>query len=83
MYSVSAEKISVLVCDDMAYIGRLYCSMLNNSESCQCVGTAENERDTITMVEKLHPDIILLDVQMDSIDSGLKLIPQIDRKSVV
>lgn len=74
---MSAGKISVLVCDDMAYIGKLYCSMLNNSEGCQCVGTAENERDTIAMVRKLHPDIILLDVQMDFVDSGLKLIPQI------
>ena len=74
---MSAEKISVLVCDDMAYIGKLYCSMLNNSESCQCVGIAGNERDTIAMVGDLHPDIILLDVQMDSVDSGLKLITQI------
>ena len=74
---MSAEKIRVLVCDDMVYVCRLYCSMLNNSESCECVGTAGNECDALAMAKNMRPDIILLDVQMDTVDSGLKLIPQI------
>lgn len=74
---MSEKKINVLVCDDMVYICKLYSSMLNNSENCKCVGIAGNECDTLAMAKDLRPDIILLDIQMDSVDSGLKLIPQI------
>lgn len=74
---MSTKKINVLVCDDIEYICKLYCSMLNHSDNCKCVGTAGNECETIAMAQKLQPDVILLDIQMDSSDSGLKLIPQI------
>ena len=75
------EKIKVLICDDMTYICDFFEMLLNNSKNCVCVGKAYNEADAISLTEKLKPDIILLDVQMDSDDSGLHLIPILSEKN--
>ncbi len=75
------EKIRVLVCDDMMYMRLFFVELINNSDNCICVGEAKNEQETISQVEKLKPDIVLLDVQMDREDSGIILIPQIKELS--
>lgn len=75
------EKIRVLVCDDMPYICDFFEMLLNNSKNCVCVGRACNEAEVTRQVAKLRPDIVLLDVQMDTEDSGLQLIPAIGRLS--
>lgn len=75
------EKIRVLVCDDMPYICDFFEMLLNNSENCICVGSAHNEAEVTQQVKQLQPDIVLLDVQMDTEDSGLRLIPIIGELS--
>lgn len=74
-------KIRVLVCDDMLYMCMFFSSLLNSSEECACVGEAHNEEEAISKVKELMPDVVLLDMQMEHVDSGIKLIPQIQEIS--
>lgn len=71
------DKIRVLVCDDMVYMCMFFSSLINSSKSCECVGMAHNESETLALTKELKPDVILLDIQMDSMNSGIELIPQI------
>lgn len=71
------NKIRVAIADDSVYLCEYFSSMLNNSDFCECVGIAQNEAETIALCREKLPDIILLDIQMDFMNSGLKLIPQL------
>ena len=69
------EKYKVLVCDDMPYMTSFFASLVNSSEKCECVGTAHNEKEVIALAREFSPDVVLLDIQMDNIDSGITLVP--------
>ena len=69
------SKIRVLVCDDMQYITMFLSEIINTSQNCECVGVANNDSETLEKAKETNPDIILLDIQMDDADSGIKLIP--------
>lgn len=73
------SKIRVMIADDSEYLCEYFCLMLNNSDVCECVATANNEAQTIEKCMALIPDVLLLDIQMDFKDSGLKLIPQLKK----
>ncbi|MBQ1312011.1 MAG: response regulator, partial [Blautia sp.] len=47
-------------------------SSLNDLASC--IGEAENGREGIRKIEELHPDIVILDMQMPVMD-GTQLLP--------
>ena len=68
------NKIRVLICDDMIYICDFFELAINKSDTCVCCGKANNEKDAVTLTSKLKPDIILLDIQMDSQFSGLNIM---------
>lgn len=75
------KKIKILVVDDMESIREYYKTLFNESAECECVGEACDEKDAVEKVASLKPDIILLDIQMDRIDSGIRIIPDIIRIS--
>lgn len=75
------KKIRILVADDMECTREYYSTLFNSSEKCECIGTACNEKEAVEKVTSLKPDIILLDIQMDRIDSGIRVIPDIIRNS--
>lgn len=69
------EKIRVLVCDDMDYMCDIFSALINNSQTCTCVGIAKNEKEVVKEVQEKQPDVILLDMQLDTSESGIILIP--------
>lgn len=71
------EKISVVVVDDLEIMRKYYQQVLNNSDSCICIGVADTESTAIAIAKELHPDIVLLDIQMETPDSGIQVIPDI------
>ena len=70
--------IKVVVYDDN--IGRLEGLELfiNQAPDMRCVGTFENCRDVVNQVDKLSPDVVLMDIDMPEVNGieGLKLIRQ-------
>jgi len=62
------EKLRVLIVDDCSVVRDGLQSILQAASDVEVVGEAENGCDALTQVEKLHPDIILVDAQMPGMD---------------
>jgi DNA-binding NarL/FixJ family response regulator len=70
--------INVLVVDDQKLTHRLIETYLKTEEEIEIVGFANNGEEAIEKVSHLHPDIVLMDVEMPKIDglSATKIITQ-------
>ena len=68
-----ADRIRVLICDDVAMLRELIRYELEEDEGVVVVGEADNGLDGVRLVEELHPDVVVLDLAMPGID-GLEAI---------
>lgn len=68
-----ADRIRVLVCDDVALLRELIRYELEEDEGVVVVGEADNGLDGVRLVEELRPDVVILDLAMPGID-GLEAI---------
>jgi len=71
-----ADRIRVLLCDDVAMIRELTRYELEEDEDVVVVGEADNGLDSVRLAEELAPDIVVLDLAMPGID-GLEAITRI------
>jgi DNA-binding NarL/FixJ family response regulator len=70
--------ISVVVCDDVPELRRLLREVLEEGGEMQVVGEAADGLETIEVIERLQPDVVVLDLSMPELD-GLEAIPLIHR----
>ncbi len=70
------EPIEVLVVDDSPFVRSAVKRMLAPLEQVRVVGTAGDGREAVEQVERLHPDVVILDIAMPEVD-GLEAIRQI------
>jgi DNA-binding NarL/FixJ family response regulator len=68
-----ADRIRVLVCDDVAMLRELIRYELEEDEGVVVVGEAENGIDSVRLVVELKPDVVVLDLAMPGID-GLEAL---------
>ena len=68
-----ADRIRVLVCDDVAMLRELIRYELEEDDDVVVVGEADNGLDSVRLVEELSPDAVVLDLAMPGID-GLEAI---------
>lgn len=71
-----AAPIKVLIADDSSLMRTLLSDLLTIDGSIQVVGTAHDGIAAIEMVSQLHPDVLVMDVQMPRL-SGLEALRQI------
>ncbi len=67
----------MLVCDDIKYMCQYFETIFNDIDDFEVVGTADTKNEIIKKLKELLPDVILLDIQMDTSTTGLDLIPYI------
>lgn len=60
--------IRVLLVDDQKLLRQGIQTLLELEPDLEVVGTAENGRDAIAAVERLRPDVVLMDVRMPELD---------------
>jgi DNA-binding NarL/FixJ family response regulator len=65
-------KIRVLLADDHPVVRAGLRSMLERAPMIELVGEAENGTELLPMIDQLHPDIVLLDIEMPHM-SGLEV----------
>jgi len=70
---LAGERIRVLVIDDSAVIRQLVTLALANDPAIEVVGSAVNGSTGLARIAQLHPDVILLDVEMPEMD-GLEML---------
>lgn len=74
-------SIKVLVVDDLRDIRDYFSMILNNEPDIEVVGTASSGKQAIILADKLRPDIILMDIQMESEFAGIQAIESICEKN--
>jgi two-component system nitrate/nitrite response regulator NarL len=72
------EKIKIFIADDHQLVIDGICSLLMNEPEFEITGTSSKSA-VMTMLEKMHVDILLTDVQMPDV-SGVELTRQIRKK---
>jgi hypothetical protein len=71
-----SAPISVVVCDDVPELRRLAQIVLEEDGEMQVVGQAGDGRQAVDVIERLQPDVVVLDLSMPEMD-GLEAIPLI------
>ena len=72
----NSQKITILVADDQKGVRRLLCEVFKRDE--YQVILAANGREAIELVQKVKPDIMLLDMKMPGLD-GLATLRELRR----
>jgi DNA-binding NarL/FixJ family response regulator len=65
------EKIKVAVVDDMADIREYIAAALEKEADIRLVGQSDSGAGAVELVRKLKPDVVLMDILMESPDAGL------------
>ncbi len=60
--------LQVLLVDDHAIVRKGIRSMLESYRDIQVVGEASNGIEAIKLMEQLHPNIVLMDINMPKMD---------------
>src|ERR1700739_390448 len=64
-------SVRVLIVDDQDFVRRWLKAFLAQEPDIQVCGEAQDGRDAIYMVEKLLPDVVIMDISMPVVD-GLR-----------
>jgi DNA-binding NarL/FixJ family response regulator len=73
-----SDVIRVVVVDSREAMREGLRQMLNGDESIKVIGEAPNEKEALNQINKLYPDIVILDVETRGTD-GVKTIKQMKR----
>ena len=75
------EPIRIVIADDHPIVRQGLATVLSQEEDLEVVGQAENGLEAVAQARKLHPDIILMDLQMPEMD-GVEAIQQIKMETL-
>ncbi len=62
------SSVNVIIADDYPAIRRRIRELLEKSPDIHIAGEAANGQEAVEMVEKFHPDVLILDLQMPVMD---------------
>ena len=68
--------IKILLCDDHPVVLDGLVAMLSTQPGFEVVGEASNGRDMVALAVQMHPDVILLDLEMPGVD-GVEALRQL------
>jgi DNA-binding NarL/FixJ family response regulator len=78
---MSAEYIRVNLADDHAVVRAGLKAVLGTAPDIEVVGEARNGREAINLIEKLKPDVTVLDLSMEGMD-GSEAMKEISSKKL-
>jgi len=72
------KKIKLVLAEDHTIVRQGLRSLLDHAGEFEIIGEAENGRQAVSLVEKLRPDVVLMDVSM-SVLNGIEATRQIKK----
>lgn len=75
------NRVRVVVVDDHALFRRGLISLLEEMPELHVVGEAVNGQDALSIIERVKPDVVLLDINMPILD-GIQTLGAIRKKDV-
>jgi NarL family two-component system response regulator LiaR len=79
--SADKKSIEVLIVDDMVQVRQELRQLLQLTEGLVVVGEAGDGRESILQAERLHPDVVIMDLEMPILD-GLQATTQIKQRKL-
>jgi DNA-binding NarL/FixJ family response regulator len=76
------DKIKIVLADDHILVRNGIKAMLESEADLQVIGEAGNGMEALAIADRLHPDILVLDIRMPEM-SGLEAAAQLTRVSPV
>ncbi len=76
-----SENIRVVIADDHEIVRDGLRMILEGEEDFLVVGEAGNGADAVELVERLHPDVVLMDIRMPEV-GGLAALKQLQEKKL-
>ncbi len=73
---MNVSKLSVCIVDDNQELVHIMKEFINNQSDMEVIATAHNGQECLKLLEKLEPDILLLDIIMPHID-GISVLQTI------
>lgn len=73
------KKIKISICDDFEELCEYYKSLIEKQPDMEFVRCAYNSTDCKKLIKEKNPDILLLDIQLETIDAGVRLVPIIKK----
>ncbi len=74
------NKIKVIIVDDMSEFVAFFTSSLKKQEDIDILGTASSGEQAVALALELQPDIVLMDIQMETDYAGIEAGRQILNK---
>ncbi|GAA0179552.1 response regulator transcription factor [Clostridium sediminicola] len=68
------SKIKIVIVDDMKNIVDYFKMILNNEPDMEVIGTANSGIEGVKVVKEQKPDVVLMDIQMESRMAGIEAI---------
>ena len=76
MQSRADQKIKVFIADDSLIVREHLVTMLDELDGIEIVGQAENVTEAIDAIQRLRPDVVILDIHMPG-GSGIDVLETI------
>ncbi len=74
------ERIRIMMADDSPEIRSYFSNIISHEADMELVGTAASGAEAVQMAHELRPDIILMDIQMETRIAGISASKQILRE---
>src|SRR6186997_2975004 len=78
---MTTDLIKVVLADDHAVVRAGVKAVLSSAKDIQVIGEASNGRDAVSMVERLNPDVIVMDLSMGEMD-GITATKELVSKNI-
>lgn len=78
--NVLENKIKIVICDDMEEIREYFKNIVDGEKDMECLATCATAKEGVETVERLHPDLVLMDIQMESGEAGIWATEQIKQR---
>jgi DNA-binding NarL/FixJ family response regulator len=77
---MSSDVIKVILADDHAVVRAGVKAVLSAAKDIQVIGEASNGREAIALAERVHPDVIVMDLSMGEMDGITATREMVDKK---